>query len=278
MNVMAEKIVKSSKGKSRGTDSAPVSMESTQDAFFRGAFMAVQPVGSGHRSGSDALLIAASLPENARGEVADLGSGAGVAGIAAVALHPGLKATLIEKNPVMADFAARSLRLRTNLQYAARLRVLQADATLSGTRREEAGLRENTYDYVIMNPPYNHEGQRPSPDLLKSEAHVMGLFGLDAWMRTAVAILKPGGMLAMIYRAEKIGEVYACCQGRFGGIVIVPVHSRADEPAGRILLRMTKGSRAPLSIMPGLVMHDDKGKPTRQAEALMNGEARVNFG
>jgi tRNA1(Val) A37 N6-methylase TrmN6 len=129
-----------------------------------------------------------------------------------------------------------------------------------------------------MNPPYNHVGQRPSPDLLKSEAHVMGLFGLDAWMRTAVAILKPGGDLSMIYRSEKIGEVYACCQGRFGGLVVVPVHARADEAAKRILVRMTKGSRAPLSIMPGIVMHNADGTATDQAEALMNGEARVNYG
>lgn len=276
MNVMAEKITKHKDSHADRRDN--ISLESTEDVFFRGAFKALQPVGSGHRSGSDALLIAASLPENARGELADLGSGTGVAGLAAVASNPDLRVTLIEKNPVMADFANRTLRLRDNLKYAGKLRVLQADATLSGYKREEAGLGENSFDHVIMNPPYNHEGQRPSPDILRSEAHVMGLFGLDAWMRTAVAILKPGGTLAMIYRTEKIGEVYACCQGRFGGIVIVPVHSRADEAAGRILLRMTKGSRAPLSIMPGLVMHDKDGKPTEKAEALMNGEARVNFG
>lgn len=252
--------------------------ESTEDAFYRGAFSAVQPVGTGHRSGSDALLIAASLSENVSGELADLGSGAGVAGLAAAAANPDLKVTLVEKNPLMVDFANKTLRLRTNLRYAARVRVLQADATLSGMKREEAGLKEGHFDYVIMNPPYNHAGQRPSPDLLKSEAHVMGLFGLDAWMRTAVAILKPGGELVMIYRTEKIGEVYACCQGRFGGLVIVPVHSRAGDPAKRILVKMTKGSNAPLAIMPGLIMHDETGAPTQLAEMLMNGEARVNFG
>lgn len=277
MNAMAEKTTKHTE--CQGGTTAPESMpESREDVFFRGAFKALQPASGGHRSGSDALLIAASLPENARGELADLGSGAGVAGLAAVASNPDLRATLIEKNPVMVDFAKRTLRLRDNLKYAGRLRVLQADATLSGNKRAEVGLHENSFDHVIMNPPYNHEGQRPSPDLLRAEAHVMGLFGLDAWMRTAVAILKPGGTLAMIYRSEKIGEVYACCQGRFGGIVIVPVHSRADEAAGRILLRMTKGSRAPLSIMPGLIMHDSAGKPTPAADALMNGETRVNFG
>ena len=251
--------------------------ETSLDDFYRGGFQAEQPVATGHRSGSDALLIAAALPENASGELADLGAGAGVAGLAAAVSNTGLKVTLVEKNAGMAALARKNLRLRSNLGFANRTGVLQADVTLSGSKRQDAGLKENHFDYVIMNPPYNHDAQRASPDAMRSEAHVMGLFWLDAWIRTATAILKPGGMLVMIYRTEKIGEVAACAQGRFGGISIVPVHSKIDAGAKRILLRMIKGSRAPLTIMPGLVLHENDGKPTKLAEALMNGEARVIF-
>ncbi len=253
-------------------------METSQDDFYRGAFKVIQPVGKGHRSGLDALLIAASLPQNASGLLADLGSGAGVAGLAAIVSNPALNGVLVEKNPAMADLARRSLQLRQNLQFAARTKVLEADVTLSGPRRIKAGLNDDMFDYVIMNPPYNHSGQRSSPDMMKSEAHVMGLFGLDAWMRTAVAILRPGGTLVMIYRTEKIGEIYACAQGRFGGLVVVPVHSRFDEPAKRIVVKMTKGSRAPLTIMPGIFTHDESGKNTDHVSHLLNGEARINFG
>lgn len=251
--------------------------ETSLDDFYRGRFQVEQPVATGHRSGSDALLIAAALPEDVSGELADLGAGAGVAGLAAAVSNPGLKVTLVEKNDRMAALARKNLRLRPNLAFANRTGVLQADVTLSGSKRQEAGLKENSFDYVIMNPPYNHDAQRISPDPLRSEAHVMGLFGLDAWIRTATAILKPGGMLVMIYRTEKIGEVAACAQGRFGGISIVPVHSKLNEGAKRILLRMVKGSRAPLTIMPGLVLHENDGAPTDLAVALMNGEARVTF-
>jgi len=264
--------------KTVGRQSSLEEPETREDVFYRGGFHALQPVGSGHRSGLDALLIAAGLPEGASGNLADLGSGCGVAALGAVASNPDISATLVENNPVMVSLARKTLRLRQNLNYASRTQVLDADVTLSGSKREAAGLKESSFDYVIMNPPYNHNGQRPSPDPMKAEAHVMGVFGLDAWMRTAVAILKPGGTLVMVYRTEKIGEVYACSQGRFGGLVVVPVHSRSDEPARRILVRMTKGSRAPLSIMPGIVMHDEQGKPTEMSVLLMNGEARINFG
>jgi tRNA1(Val) A37 N6-methylase TrmN6 len=253
-------------------------LETTTDDFYRGAFKVVQPSKTGHRSGLDALLIAASLPIDASGNLADLGSGAGVAGLAAISANPRLNAVLVEKNPIMADLARKSLKLRQNLQFSSRAEVLEADVTLSGLKRTACGLKNDHFDYVIMNPPYNEQGLRASPDLLRSEAHVMGVSGLDAWMRTAAAIMKPGAILVLIYRSEKIGEISACCQGRFGGQVIVPVHSRADEPAKRILIKMTKGSRAPLSIMPGIVTHGSDGQSTQETNALLNGEARVNFG
>lgn len=252
-------------------------LRTSVDDFFHGRFQVAQPLDSGHRSGSDALLIAACLPEGASGKLADLGAGAGVAGLAAACANPALDVTLVERNPHMVEIAKANLRLRPNLAFANRTAVLAADVTLSGEKRQAAGLKENTFDFVIMNPPYNHDAQRPSPDVLKSEAHVMGLFGLDAWMRTATAVLKPSGVLSMIYRSEKISEICACSQGRFGGIAIVPVHSRSDEPAKRILLQMTKGSRAPLKLMPGIVLHEPDGRATALADALMNGDARVTF-
>ena len=54
--------------------------ELSRDRFFRGGFEVLQPVNGGHRSGSDALLLAASIEERASGQLADLGAGAGVAG------------------------------------------------------------------------------------------------------------------------------------------------------------------------------------------------------
>ena len=252
-------------------------VKTSEDAFHRGEFTALQPVGSGHRAGSDALLIAASLPADASGLLADMGAGSGVAALAALNMNPQLRAVLIEKNPVMAELARKTLQLRSNLRFAGRVRVLEADITFSGEKREACGLKSESFDHAIMNPPYNHDAQRASPDMMKAEAHMMGLFGLDSWMRTAVAILKPSGTLTMIYRSEKIGEINACCQGRFGGLSIVPVHGRADEPAKRVLVNMRKGSRAPLTIMPGIVTHDDDGKPTALAEGLMNGLERVSF-
>lgn len=48
----------------------------TIDAFHRGAFHVVQPRGRGHRSGMDAMLLAALVADDRSIRVADLGAGA----------------------------------------------------------------------------------------------------------------------------------------------------------------------------------------------------------
>jgi tRNA1(Val) A37 N6-methylase TrmN6 len=42
-------------------------------------------------------------------------------------------------------------------------------------------------------------------------------------------------------------------------------------PAIRILVRGTKASRAPLTLLPGLVLADRSGQPTPEAEAVLRG-------
>ena len=49
------------------------------DVFHRGRFELVQPSGQGHRSGIDAMMLAAAVPEGFDGHCADLGAGAGAA-------------------------------------------------------------------------------------------------------------------------------------------------------------------------------------------------------
>jgi tRNA1(Val) A37 N6-methylase TrmN6 len=61
----------------------------------------------------------------------------------------------------------------------------------------------------------------------------------------------------------------AALAGAFGGIEILPVHPKPGHAAIRILVQAVKASRAPLSLLPGLVLADGSGKPTPQAEAVL---------
>ena len=88
-------------------------------------------------------------------------------------------------------------------------------------------------------------------------------------------MLRPRGTLIAIHRADALPALLDAMDRRFGAIAVLPVYPRIGEPSVRILVRGVKGSRAPFSIMPGLILHEADGRFTEQAEALHRGEGRL---
>lgn len=250
--------------------------DSTLDAFHRGKFWLVQPRDKGHRAGMDAMMLAAAVPSSFTGWLADFGAGAGAAGLAVAARCPGAKAVLVENSQEMAGFAARTLAHPQNSGLAGRVTLIAADVTLTGKARSAAGLGDSAFDFVIMNPPFNAGHDRATPDTLKRGAHVMpqGLF--ESWIRSAAAIVKPRGGIAIIARPQSVAEILAALAGRFGGAQLLPIHPRPDAAAIRIVVRAVRGSRAALSLMPPLFLHEQgSDRFSARADDINNGRASL---
>ena len=248
----------------------------TLDAFHRGGFWLVQPKGSGHRAGVDAMILAAAVPSGFAGKLADFGAGAGAAGLAVASRCANAAVTLVEQSAQMAHFAAATLELPQNARLNGRAALLVADVTLAGRQRAAAGLADNSFDFVIMNPPFNAAIDRQTPDGLKNQAHVMTDDLFEHWIRSAAAIVRPRGGLAIIARPVSLAPLLAALTGRFGGARIVPVHARADEPAIRIVLRARLAARGALSLCPPLVLHEGADNSfTARAAAINDGEASL---
>ena len=248
----------------------------TLDAFHRGDFWLVPPTGAAQRAGVDAMMLAAAVPSTFAGRLADFGAGAGAAGLAVASRCPEASVTLVENAPEMADFASLTLEHERNTHLRSRASVLVADVTLTGRARERAGLADGGFDYVIMNPPFNAARDRPTPDALKQKAHVMedGLF--ESWIRSAAAVTRPRGGLAVIARPVSLAPILAALAGRFGSAEILPVHARADTPAIRIVVRARRASRGALTLRPPLVLHDGPGDGfSARADAINNGKAAL---
>lgn len=248
----------------------------TVDAFHRGGFVLVQPR-RGHRAGLDAMLLAAAAPQAFSGRLADLGAGVGAAGLAVASRAPGARVFLLEREPEMLAHARLTLDHPANAHLAGRAEPVAADVTLTGKARRDAGLADHSFDFVLMNPPFNEAGNRASPDALRRAAHVMEGDLFERWLRTASAILRPRGELALIARPQSLPEILAALDGRFGGARFLPVHPRPDAPAIRILLRATRGSRAGLSLLPPLILHatGDDGGFSAAADTAINGRATL---
>jgi tRNA1(Val) A37 N6-methylase TrmN6 len=80
----------------------------------------------------------------------------------------------------------------------------------------------------------------------------------------------------MIHRPEALPDILAAAENRIGGVAALPIHSLKDKPASRILVHGKKGSRAPFSLAPALVLQE-QGRFTPQAEALHRGEAIISW-
>ena len=246
----------------------------TVDAFHYGRFLLIQPKGRGHRAGMDAMLLAALVPGDARGLLADLGAGAGAAGMAAATRVPGISATLFERSAFMAGYARRSLALPGNRHLANRVTVCEADVTLTGAARRAAGLSDEAYDHVVMNPPFNATADRRTPDTEKADAHAMQPGMFESWVRTAGAIARPGAQLSLIARPASVAAIVEACGKRFGALQMTPVHPRAGEDAIRILVTAIKGSRAALVFRAPLFIHDGPGHGfAPEIDDLNNGRA-----
>jgi len=249
----------------------------TVDIFHRGGFSLVQPLGCGHRSGMDAMILAASVPDDFSGRLVDLGAGSGAAALAVLSrLKYVDEAALVEYSPLMLDFAEKTRCHPNNHHLRARIKIIAADICLKGRARCAAGLADNYFDFAIMNPPFNAQTDKITPDIEKARAHVMKEDVWDSWLRTAAAIVKPGGGVALIARPAALFDILGSMRGRFGALIITPILPRPDSHAIRIVVSGKRGSRQALSLAPPLILHEREGHNfTKRADAINNGLASL---
>jgi tRNA1(Val) A37 N6-methylase TrmN6 len=245
---------------------APMPVEAgavTDDAVLDGRLRLRQPR-RGHRVGHDAILLAAATGARAGEHAVDLGAGVGAAGLALAARVPGITVTLVEIDPDLAALAEENAR-RNGLADRVTARVLDVAAPTRAFAA--AGLAAGSAQHVLMNPPFHDPGRhRVSSDPRRRVAHAAAR--PNAWVGCARRLLASGGTLTLVWRADGLAEVLAGLDG-FGGVAVLPVHPRPNAAAIRILVRAEKGSRAPLSLLAGLVLNDGAGHPTAEAEAVL---------
>ncbi len=232
----------------------------TVDAFIGGRVEAVQPARGHHRSGLEAVLLGAALASDFAGTIVDLGAGAGVAGMVAAARCAAARVVLADRNADVLACAREALARPANRAFAARASVVVADIEAAEAAREAAGLTRGMADAVLTNPPFHVPATTTAPPTAsRAAAHVLGEGGLDLWFRTAASVLKPGGRLVVIFRADAVAGLLAALGARFGALRILPVQPRAGHDAHRVLVGAVKGSRAATRLLPPLVLHGDTG-------------------
>jgi tRNA1(Val) A37 N6-methylase TrmN6 len=240
----------------------------SEDAVLGGRLVVRQPL-RGHRVGHDAILLAAATAARPGDHAVDLGAGVGAAGLALAKRIAGVTVTLVDIDPALAALAEENAA-RNGMDNRVRAICLDVGAPIEAFAA--AGLTVGSTDCVLMNPPFNVL-QNPSPEPQRRAAHAATASTLREWVHAASRLLRPSGMLTLVWRADGLTEVLAGLAVDFGGVTVLPIYPKPGAPAIRILARAIKASRAPLALLPSLVLADAAGKPTMEAEAVLRGGA-----
>ena len=241
--------------------------EYTEDAFLGGQ-LRLRQLKSGHRSGHDAMLLAAATPARSGDRLVDFGAGVGAAGLAVATRVAGIKLVLVEIDRELAGLARGNAA-----SNAIAADVVMLDLTSAAENFAAAGLTPDSVDAVMMNPPFNDPARhRASPDKARESAHVATAATLESWIHAARRILKSGGVLTLIWRADGLAEVLAALDRGFGSLAVLPVHGDAKTPAIRVLVRAIKGGKAPLRIYAALLLNDESALPNKGVQSILAGK------
>jgi tRNA1(Val) A37 N6-methylase TrmN6 len=235
-------------------------LEHPAETFLGGRVRVEQPQ-VGFRSGLDAVMLAAAIPARAGETALELGTGAGTASLCLASRVAHVTITGVE---IASELAALASRNADANGMAARVSFAAADVFALPTALKRG------FDHVLVNPPFHGEGQAP-PDPARARA-LNDQGQLTDWLRLGLQRTVSGGYFTAILRADRLGEALAALPA--GGVTIFPLWPRAGEAAKRVILQVRKASGAALVLSPGLILHDESGAYTRQADAVLRcGEA-----
>lgn len=218
--------------------------ETTEDLFLGGRVRLRQPR-DGYRAATDPVFLAAAAPARRGETVLDLGCGAGAALFCLGMRVPGLRLAGLEVQPLYAGLAREN----------AALNGLEAEILEGDLRDRPPALAGRAFDHVICNPPWYAQGSG-ARNTGRDTAHRETGARLDDFVDYALRRLRPKGRLTLIQRAERLDDILTALRGRAGDIRILPLAARDGRPARRVLVGALKGSRAPLSLLSPLVVHD----------------------
>jgi tRNA1(Val) A37 N6-methylase TrmN6 len=243
----------------------------TEDAYLGGRLTLCQPA-RGLRAGADALFLAAAVPAKPGERVLEAGVGTGAASLALIARVGGIAVVGIEIEPAHAALAHENTRAN---RLAGTLEVVEGDIAAMTPAALAASGHAPPFDHAMANPPYFEPAAAQAPaDPARCRARIAGSEGLDIWVARLADALAGDGTCTMIHRAETLGRVLAAMQRRLGAVTVLPLAPKLGAAASRVIVQARKGARAPLRLLPPLVLHRPDGRYTSAAERVLR-EARA---
>jgi tRNA1(Val) A37 N6-methylase TrmN6 len=220
---------------------------------------------TGHRTGFEPVLLAASVNAKPGDQVLEAGSGAGAALLCLGHRIAGLNGTGLEIDPTLAALANENFKINGLQNFF----CLQGDTT-----HPPFG---GTFQHAIANPPWFNPASTKSPDEKRALAHHAPTGLLADWVSGLTACLKSNGQIYLILPAASLSEALTHLKThKYGAITLLPLWPRAGQAAAQVIITARRGARSPDRLLAGLTLHNEAGI-TPEAEAILRDGAALSM-
>lgn len=205
----------------------------------------------------DSVLLAHYTVIRKQDVIADLGTGTGVIPLLLTS-RGAMNITAFEINPIMADIARRNVE--GNHREDA-IHVVEGDY-----RNAAQTFGSGAFSSLVVNPPYREVGSgRMSPMKGIASASYELNASLEDIFKVASKILKYGGRMTLVHRADRLADLIACGRAyRMEPKRMRFVYARKGHSAVRILMELRYGGHPEAQIDPPLLLHKSDGAYTEE--------------
>lgn len=231
----------------------PIASDETLDSICGGNVKILQRR-AGYRFNLDPILLAhfaVDAFDSPEQSVIDLGTGSLI--IPLVLRKLGQQNLVgLELQPSLYALARKNLHLNES--------ETEITLVLGDIREVEHQFEPRAFSQVICNPPYRAQKEgKLNPDPEKAIARHQVHCSLEDVIQAARYLLKDRGGLSIVYPATRLTDAMASLHAaELSPKCLRMVHPHASKPANLILLHALKRSRSQLTVMPPLIVHQER--------------------
>lgn len=235
-------------------------MNATQEIYVLDKGLKLLHTEKGFKTSIDSVLLAAACPAKSGDHILDMGCGVGGAGLSVLTRVEGVSLTGVD---IQDDHIELAKQNAAENNFADQCEFVASDI--------RDYKNENAFDHIICNPPYLEAGahlRSPHEEKATAMGHEEKELSVLEWIDAAHDTVKSNGTFTMIHRADKVDKIIQGLGKRFGATEIIPLWPKQGEAAKRVIVRAVKHRKSPAKIHAGLVLHQDNGDYTDEAEKI----------
>lgn len=209
------------------------------------------------RFGIDSVLLtefAKDIKKNKN--IVDLGAGTGILGILLSKKVAPKKIIEVEVQEDVCKLANKNVKIN---HLEEKIEVMNTDIL-------NLNIQKNYYDVVVTNPPYKKSETGINPVNRHQEiSRFETTATLDDWIRIASSILNSKGDFYMVYRTDRLVEVFQTLEKyKLEPKRIRFVYSNASKESKLVMIKAIKNGGKYLTVEKPLIIYDEDGSYTNE--------------